>query len=219
MAVRIDLVSSCSRKSHRNHECLCTCRSIPPGRVSTLSGYQQCALCPERHSRGGQLTGHPINVRIENVGNRSLLLRTEQRLDALAILQWARKLCRQRGVVSVRDIHALLPDYRLESVRIFIDSLSGVNWLDCDKDWFYLEPKTNNRLTTALKKIFSVTVEISQEDLHAAIKRVYIARRFVPPPLPIVLAFSAKVLNAKCADGTVSLAADSTISSVSRQSS
>ena len=168
-------------------------------------GISQTPFAPSGILEAARLTGRSINVRMEEIGSSALLLKAEQSIDAMTILQRAKKLCRQKGVVNVSDICALLPGYSAESARSLIDSFPGVHWLDCHKDWFYVDLKTSTRLRTALKKIFSVTAAISPEDLYVAIKRVYSAHHLVPPPLPIILAFSVKVLDAKCSGGTVSL--------------
>lgn len=98
----------------------------------------------------------------------------------------ARRLTAHWGAATVDTLAAELADRGAENVdiallRVLLESVPGLNWLDDEKEWFWIKGPTRNRLLNQVEKIIAVAGSIGIAELREGVGRFYRMDGFRPP--------------------------------------
>jgi DNA-directed RNA polymerase alpha subunit len=184
-----------------------TTRSVVFDRIkSALRVLRELAPCRERHAdeaiRERGLVGPQMRARdvveladrmglehyLVSVGDveRGLLLHRAQAEVAKLTSSRARRMSDHWGAVAVDDLAEDCSDQlgrSIESglVRMVLEALSEVEWLDETRQWFWLGSSSRNRVVSRVRKMLTVAERLSLGELRDGIARDYRMKGFTPP--------------------------------------
>jgi hypothetical protein len=98
----------------------------------------------------------------------------------------ARRLTSHWGASTVESLRVELQergagDLEPALLRLLLEAVPGFNWLDDDKDWFWVRGTSRNRLLNQIEKIMSVAGAITIGELREGVGRFYRMEGFRPP--------------------------------------
>lgn len=98
----------------------------------------------------------------------------------------ARRLTTHWGAATVDTLAAELADdgageVDVELLRVLLESVPGMSWLDDEKEWFWVRGTRRNRLLNQAEKIISVAGSVGIGELREGVGRFYRMEGFRPP--------------------------------------
>ena len=102
-----------------------------------------------------------------------------------AVASEARRLTTHWGATTIDALSAGLAergaDISPELLRALLEATPGLQWLDEEKDWFWVQGVSRNRLLNQAEKIMSVAGSIEISELREGVGRFYRMDGFRPP--------------------------------------
>lgn len=128
-----------------------------------------------------------------SLGSERIFASADDEDRLLGIMQVLRRRTSELGCMSMLSLLAELgvPETKIENVRVIIDVLPAVRWLDEQKTWLYFHEAARNRLFNLSAKVLGVCPRIRLGELRRAVSK---SRRLsMAPPQKILGAFIQQI--------------------------
>lgn len=150
----------------------------------TTQGVSSARFSLESLCSAAILLGRAAPYSIEDIGGFKTLTAAKMVGTGGKILQIARRAVSHWGAVTMGDIISKATGQSRFTAEVVIRVIKGqehFRWLDESSGWFWLNDVPRNRLLTQIRKVFSVTDELSVSELRAGVRRHHRMEGFAPP--------------------------------------
>ncbi len=157
--------------------------------------------------QGSKLFGVELPFLVAEIQGKSLALPVGSDAVVSAVTKNSRRQCDGWGLSSLAELRASLgmSVLSLEGgnlIEAILSTMSGFDWLDRERGWYWFGPSDRNLLVQQLRKLLSVATKIDLVRTRASLVAAY-RRREIAPPFSVIREFIAKLPEAKVDGGTL----------------